>query len=138
MDVDVDENQQPASKSSDTSCMEQRADGFGFERLDVYQRAIEFFAVAALILHDLPSGHHSLADQLRRASVSVPVNIAEGVGRMSDADQRRHYGIARGSAMECAAILSVCGILEIASTERLQEGRALLVRVVSMLTKLCR
>jgi four helix bundle protein len=50
---------------------------FGFEKLDVYQRSIEFVAVAARIISELPSGYSSLSDQLRRAALSVPVNVAE-------------------------------------------------------------
>ncbi|MBM4321616.1 MAG: four helix bundle protein, partial [Deltaproteobacteria bacterium] len=42
--------------------------------------------------------------QLRRASISTPVNIAEGSGKTKEPDQQRYYAIARGSAMECAAL----------------------------------
>ena len=104
--------------------------GFAFERLDVYQRAIEFLAVAARIIPDVPSGNASLTDQLRRAALSVPVNVAEGVGRSSDADRRRHYAIARGSAMECAAILDACRVLRLANPELLAARRSLLIRLV--------
>jgi four helix bundle protein len=110
---------------------------FPFEKLDVYQRAAELLAVTARITSDLPSGNSALADQLRRAALSVPVNIAEGVGRSSFADRRRHYAIARGSAMECAAILDACRILELATPERIADGRLLLLRVVQMLSRMC-
>ena len=70
--------------------------------------------------------------------LSVPVNIAEGVGRTSVADRRRYYAIARGSAMECAAILDACRVLSVASPIRLAAGRSLLLRIVQMLRKLCR
>ena len=111
---------------------------FGFERLDVYQRSVELMALAMRVISALPAGYHALADQLRRAALSIPVNIAEGVGRTSVADQRRHWIIARGSAMECAAILDVCRVLGIAEGSLLADGRALLVRIVSMLTKMGR
>ena len=42
--------------------------------------------------------------------MSVPLNIAEGAGRPTVADRSRYHGIARGSAMECAALLDVCTI----------------------------
>ena len=112
-------------------------EGFAFERLDVYQRAIEFLVVAARIISESPGGNASLTDQLRRAALSVPVNVAEGVGRSSVADRRRHYAIARGSAMECAAILDVCRALQLASPDPLGHGRSLLLRVVKMLSKMC-
>ena len=52
-----------------------------FQRLDVYQRAIEFLALVYDIVDDLPKGHAERADQLTRAAESVVRNIAEGAGR---------------------------------------------------------
>ena len=79
-----------------------------FQRLEVYQRSIEFFSHALEIIAELPSkGHADIADQLRRAAQSQPLNIAEGAGRTSRPDVAKHYTIARGSAMECAAVLDV-------------------------------
>jgi four helix bundle protein len=111
---------------------------FAFEKLDVYQNAAAFLATSARIVSELPTGYSSLADQLKRASLSVPANIAEGVGRTGAADRRRHYAIARGSAMECAAILEACRILQAADPSLLLDGRSILIRVVQMLTKMCR
>ena len=111
---------------------------FGFERLDVYQRSVELLALSARISADLPTGHHALADQLRRAALSIPANIAEGAGRTGDRDGKRHYAIARGSAMECAAILDACRVLKLSEPALLAQARALLLRIVSMLTKMCR
>ncbi len=71
-----------------------------FQKLDVYQGAIEFLTVAKRIRGRLPKGNADLADQLRRASQSIPQNIAEGCGRTSRADKAKYYTIARGSAME--------------------------------------
>ena len=49
---------------------ESEVGGFAFERLDVYQRAIEFLVVVARIISELPGGNGSLTDQLRRAALS--------------------------------------------------------------------
>jgi four helix bundle protein len=111
---------------------------FGFQKLDVYRCAIQFVAVAASVIDGFPTGQHSLADQLRRAALSIPVNVAEAVGRSSEGDRRRHFAIARGSAMECAAILDVCGVLGLTTASHLGEGRGLLIRVVRMLSRMCR
>jgi four helix bundle protein len=138
VDVDVDGAQPTALHAESYRMSEDDEGGFGFEKLDVYQRAVEFLAVAARLVQELPPGQHPLADQLKRAALSVPVNVAEGVGRTSAADRRRHYAIARGSAVECAAILDACRILEIAATGLVRQGRSLLIRVVSMLTRMCR
>ena len=52
-----------------------------FQRFDVYQRAIEFLALASEIVEDLPRGHAERADQLLRAAESVVRNVSEGAGR---------------------------------------------------------
>jgi four helix bundle protein len=57
-----------------------------FQRLDVYQRAIEFLALTAEITERLPRGHADRGDQLTRSAESVVRNIAEGSGRWSQAD----------------------------------------------------
>jgi four helix bundle protein len=107
-----------------------------FQKLDVYQRSIEFLALAHHVRAQLPKGHAELADQLRRSAQSVPQNIAEGCGRTARADKARHYTIARGSAMESAAhldVMKVDGLVEPGVYER---GMELLERIVAMLTKL--
>ena len=69
---------------------------------------------------------------------SVPLNIAEAAGRASDADAARHYAIARGSAMESAAVLDVVRCLGALEEGKHRRGLELLSRIVAMLTKLCR
>ena len=108
-----------------------------FQRLDVYQCAIEFLALTAEISIGVPRGNGVLLDQLRRASLSIPLNIAEAAGRTGKADAARAYAIARGSAMECAAVMDVLQLLKVVDSSRHQRGIELLERVVAMLTKLC-
>ena len=108
------------------------------EKLDVYKTAIEFLAVSARLLESLPKGNAGLADQLRRASISIPLNIAESSGKPTMRDRQRFMSIARGSAMECGAILDVCRVLEVTDEQMVRDGKQLLVWIVSMLTKLCR
>jgi four helix bundle protein len=109
-----------------------------FQKLDVYRCAIEFVTFAMSIARCIPRGHADLRDQLRRAALSVPLNIAEGAGRISKADAARHFAIARGSAMECAAVLDVILALGMLQQQRHQQGIDMLARSVAMLTKLCR
>ena len=109
-----------------------------FEKLDVYQVSIDFLGKATQINQSSPKGNADLLDQLKRASISIPLNIAEAAGKTSPPDIRRFFAIARGSAMECGAILDVFVKLGIANLSEAMEGKALLERIVAMLTKLAR
>jgi four helix bundle protein len=110
---------------------------FGFQRLDVYRAATEFLGLTAKLVTKIPKGHSGLVDQLRRAALSVPLNIAEGSGKFSK-DAQRFYAIARGSALECAAILDALQAMAVLDEDALTKARDLLERVVSMLTGLIR
>jgi four helix bundle protein len=107
-----------------------------FQRLDVYQRAIEFLALAYDIVVQLPKGHADRADQLVRAAESVVRNIAQGAGRWSGADCAKHDKIARGEAMECAASLDVLKLRKLMTAPSYDDGFRLLEAVVAMLTKM--
>ncbi|HTE53875.1 MAG TPA: four helix bundle protein [Kofleriaceae bacterium] len=107
-----------------------------FQRLDVYQRCIQFLALAYEVVEPLPRGHSERASQLLRAAEAVPRNIAEGSGRWSRADMSKHYKIARGEAMECAASLDVLRLRHLLDQRRYEEGIELLEAVVAMLTKM--
>jgi len=95
-------------------------------------------ACALRIAERLPRGQAPLADQLRRAAVSIPLNIAEGGGRNREsADRARFRAIARGSAMESGALLDVIRLFNVVPQEDWGQGKSLLVRVVEMLSKMC-
>ena len=110
---------------------------FGHEQLDVYRGAIDYAGWAYEFCEEL-KGHRHAKDQLIRASQSIPLNIAEGNGKATDGDRRRFFEIARGSALECAAIqdvLQICGAL---TADENVKRKQTLDRVVAMLTKLGR
>jgi len=109
-----------------------------FQKLDVYRCAIEFFVLTAAAAEEVPRGNAALLDQLRRAATSISLNIAEAAGRTGQADAARTYGIARGSAMECAAVLDALFVLKVVDATTKQRGDELLERIVGMLTRLCR
>ena len=77
-----------------------------------------------------------LADQLRRAALSISLNIAEGAGEFSPQDKARFYRMARRSATECAAILDAQQSLRLADEKRITSGRELLLRIVAMLIRM--
>ena len=104
----------------------------------MYQCSIEFAAIATDLCNAIPRGHTVLRDQLRRAAFSVPLNIAEATGRVSAADGAQHFAIARGSAMECAAVLDIIRLLGVLTDDQHRQAAELLARMVSMLSKLSR
>jgi four helix bundle protein len=69
-------------------------------------------------------GQGDLRDQLRRASSSIPLNIAEASGKTGRADRAHFHAIARGSALECAAILDVLLHFGAISTDDAEQGKA--------------
>lgn len=72
-----------------------------FEDLIVWQKAMEFAEAVYKIQRKFPREEtYGLGDQIRRAVVSIPSNIAEGCGRDTDADFQRFLCIARGSLFE--------------------------------------
>jgi len=108
------------------------------EKLHVYQASIEFLVLTEQTIEHLQRGNSPLIDQLRRAAMSVPLNIAEGYGKRRPADRGRFYDIARGSAHECGAVLDVLQARSLIGDASYRENKALLHRIVSMLVKLVR
>ena len=96
----------------------------------------ELLALVGDIVGDLPKGHSERANQLVSSAESVVRNIAEGAGRWSEADSAKHYKIARGEAMECAASLDVMKLRKLLAEQRYEHGIRLLEGVVAMLTKM--
>ena len=110
---------------------------FGFQKLDVYRCSTTFLRHAAALTTRVPRGYSDLADQLRRAALSVPLNIAEGSCK-TGRDAGRFYAIARGSALECAAIVDSLAALGVMEDAEFEELMGLLDRIVAMLTVLVR
>src|SRR5512143_1920886 len=100
-----------------------------YEKLDVYQCAIEHLAFVFRSIPNIPRGYAALVDQWRRAAMSVPLNIAEAVGKTSEPDRNHRYTIARGEAMECGAILDVVRLIDAVPEPELEAAKQLIVRV---------
>jgi four helix bundle protein len=103
------------------------------ERLDVYAVALAFQGLAGRLAPRLTG---AFRDQLDRASLSVLLNLAEGVGRTQPADKAHYYAISRGSATECAALVDAIRGRGLADPSLCNEARSLLVRIVQMTTRL--
>jgi four helix bundle protein len=106
------------------------------EKLTVYQVSIEFVVLADEIIEHLPRGRAYLSDQLQRAALLIPLNIAEGAGEYAIDEKARFYRMAKRSATECAGVLDVCLRLRLIEENRYVKGRELLINIVSMLVKM--
>jgi four helix bundle protein len=80
--------------------------GYKFEKLDVWQRAIEYTDLIYEIADQLPrSEEYNLKSQITRAANGIALNIAEGSTGLSDAEQSRFLQIAIRSLLETVACL---------------------------------
>ncbi|MBI3576473.1 four helix bundle protein [Candidatus Gottesmanbacteria bacterium] len=88
---------------------------FRFEGLTTYQRAVSFSATVYSITKRWPKEHlYSIADQLRRAGLSMSLNIVEGYSRTRK-DFQHFLTLSRGSCFECIPILQVAKTMNLLS-----------------------
>jgi len=80
---------------------------FDFENLEVYQISKNFNKEILNFLRKSTKVDSFLMDQLKRASISIVLNIAEGSGKFSKADKRYFYTTSRASCYECVAIMEI-------------------------------
>src|SRR6188768_2604245 len=76
-----------------------------FKDLTVYQKSLLVSTKIESDVISISDIDRNLKDQIRRASSTIILNIAEGSGRFSPADRKNFFVIARGSAFECSAAL---------------------------------
>jgi four helix bundle protein len=111
---------------------------FDHERLDVYQKALDFCVTANALRNELPPGRGALSDQLDRAATSIALNIAEGAGEFAAREKARFYRIARRSATECAAIVDVASRTGLVRQTSSTEAKETLREIVAMLVGLAK
>ena len=81
---------------------------YNFEKLEVWQLSLQAIREVKRIIQKLPSEEkYVLADQIRRATLSIALNIAEGWGRKSKKDFGRFISNAIGSTLEVIACLKI-------------------------------
>lgn len=80
---------------------------FMFEKLEVYQKALDFADQIAGATEKFPRGYYFLVDQLNRAALSIATNLAEGNGRFTKPDRKHFFIIARGSVQECVPLVEI-------------------------------
>ena len=101
---------------------------FDHERLDVYRLAIQYVTSSYRIAKLLNGPERHARDQWLRAAQSIPLNIAEGNGKQSLKDKNRFFEIARGSALECAAIHDILSAFEAIDSDLNRDGKTKLKR----------
>lgn len=93
-----------------------------FRELKVWQRAMDFVTEIYRVSARFPrSEQFGLTDQIRRAAISVPLNIAEGAGAGSNAEFRRFLSYALRSTYEVMTALEIAQRLGYCSLEKTQE-----------------
>ena len=112
-------------------------DAFTFEKLQVWQKARLLVKEVYKLIDKFPNSEkYALANQLGRAVVSVPSNIAEGCGRPSLRERTHFYEIAYGSLMESYTQLTLASDLGFITEENLQEIKPLFEEISRMLSGL--
>lgn len=112
--------------------------GFNFEKLDIYEKSIDFVNQVYLATKNYPKEEmFGLTNQFRRAAVSISLNIAEGSAKTKK-DFNRFVDMARGSVFECVAILQISERLSYISPLQFDELRDRLVEISKMLSGLKR
>jgi len=107
---------------------------FAFEKLQVYQKSVDFADHIAALTESFPRGYGFLADQLNRASLSIAANLAEGNGRFTKPDRKNFFGIARGSVQECVPLLELArrrGLLDDAGHGKLKDDLEEIAKMIS-------
>ena len=107
---------------------------FSHEKFEAYQLSLEYWESALKLLNEIPSGNSVIRDQLERAASSIALNLAEGCGRVSTDDRKKFYTIARGSAMECAALADLITRLEPMLSDKAALSKKKLLSIVRILS----
>ncbi len=108
-----------------------------YKEFKVWQKAMDLTVEIYRLVKLLPKEEtYALSDQMRRAVVSIPSNIAEGQGRNSTREFINFLGIARGSNSELETQLQICVMLNYVKNEEAEKALNLCTEVGKMLNTL--
>ena len=108
-----------------------------YRQLKVWQKAMDLTVEIYNLVKRLPREEtYALSDQMRRAVVSIPSNIAEGQGRNSDKEFINFLSIARGSVWELETQIEICERLHYIDSELASKVYSLTTEVSKMLNSL--
>lgn len=110
-----------------------------FKDLTVWTKSLQLVKQVYQVTNSFPdSEKFGLTNQIRRAAVSIPANIAEGYGRNSSKERRQFIAVAKGSASELEAELLVSRELDFLDEKSFIEVQTQLSEVLKMLAGLLR
>ena len=108
-----------------------------YKDLILWQKAMELVKLTYLLIRKLPKEEtYALSDQMRRAAISIPSNIAEGNGRKSKTEYIRFLDISRGSLFELETQLNIGVMLEFFNDNDVKEIFDLITEVNKMINSL--
>ena len=94
-----------------------------YRELLVWQKGIQLSLLIYRLSKEFPREEtYGLSNQMRRAAVSIPSNIAEGAGRLNTREYKQYLGVARGSSFELQTQLTIARELGFGDLEQLQEA----------------
>ena len=107
---------------------------FYYRKLKVYHASMQLVKDVYTLTNSFPaSERHGLVNQIQRAVVSIPSNIAEGMGRFSDKERIHFLEISNGSLMEVMCQLEVSLLLGYISHEQFDEKELAISEIAKML-----
>ena len=108
-----------------------------YKELIVWQKSVQLAKSIYLLVKKLPiEERYALSDQMRRAAVSIPSNIAEGHGRRTPSEFRHFLSVAKGSTSELETQLILCVELNFLQENDITESSDLCEEVRRILTKM--
>ncbi len=104
------------------------------QKLDIFQFSRSFVGECYKLTKELPADErYNLVSQIRRAALSVHLNIAEGASRKSNVERKRFYEVARGSVIEIDAALDVIKDMGYIKKEKVEQLGFLLIKCFKIL-----
>ena len=108
-----------------------------YQDLKVWQKAVDLTTEIYQLVKQLPQDeHYVISDQMRRAVVSVPSNIAEGRGRGSNKEFVRYLLMSRGSLWELSTHLVICERLHYLNNEQTSNAKQMITEISKMINAL--
>jgi four helix bundle protein len=107
------------------------------QKLDIYEASKQFVLECYRLTKSLPiEEKFGMITQIRRAALSVHLNIAEGSSRKSESERKRYYEIARGSVIEIDAALDIAASLQYIDGSKTESLGESMIRHFKILTGL--